>query len=393
MNEPDLDEFLICHIITDLADGGAEAVLYRLSIFPQPGYRHIVITLGPEEKYAPMLRAAGITTYCLGLSRGRLTVSAFLRLVKLLRREKPDAVQTWMYHANLVGGMAARMAGCRNVVWGIRHGRLVPEATRRNTRLVNWLCARLSRIVPLHIVACAESARLAHQEYGYSAAKFVIIPNGYETAQFTPDAEAGTAIRAELGIDCNRPDHPAPVIGPVIGMVGRWHPDKDHANLLAAFAVIAQQFPGAQLVLAGTGCSPDNAALMALLHDHGIADGVHLLGRRNDIPAIMNALNLHVLSSRSEAFPNVVAEAMACGTLCVVTDAGDAALIVGDTGWVVPVRNSACLAKAIEQALNGHNDAKAWQARKVAARQRILADFSLASMVAQYHSVWNGQSG
>lgn len=381
MNVPDKEELLICHVITDLADGGAEAVLYRLATFPQPGYRHIVIALGHEEKYAPLLREAGITTYCLGMKRGRLSVSAFIRLVKLLRHMKPDAVQTWMYHANLAGGVAARLTGCRNVIWGIRHGKLVVTTTSRSTRAVNRLCSLLSRIVPLRIVACAESARRAHENYGYSAKKFTVIANGYETAQFAQDAMAGAAIRAELRLDSENP---------VIGMVGRWHPDKDHANLFAAFAVVARQFPGTQLVLAGTGCSPDNQALMATLHKNGIAANVHLLGRRDDIPAVMNALDLHVLSSCSEAFPNVVAEAMACGTPCVVTAAGDAGLIVGDTGWVVPVGNSARLAEAITHALHDASDRSVWQARKIAARQRILADFSLAGMVAHYHHVWTG---
>lgn len=374
---------ILCHVITGLADGGAEAVLYRLCTFPQPGYRHIVVALGPEDKYAPMLRAAGVETHCLGLPRGRLTLRAVIRMFKLLRQRKPDVVQTWMYHANLVGGVVARLAGCSNVVWGLHHTTLVSGTTGKSTQLVNRLCARLSRRVPSSIVACAQSARLVHEGYGYDRSKFVVVPNGYETGKFAPDAAAGEAIRRELGIGLQ---------APVIGLVGRWHPDKDHPTLLAAFARVVGHFSDAQLLLAGTGCTADNNDLVAQIKDHGLDGSVRLLGRRSDVSAIMNAIDLHVLSSRSEAFPNVVAEAMACGTPCVVTDVGDASLIVGDTGWVVPPRNPEQLAGAIVKALRERSDFERWKARSHAARQRILNEFSLEKMVERYRRVWNSKS-
>ncbi len=374
---------VVCHVITALADGGAEAVLYRLCTFPQSQHRHIVIALGPEGKHALMLREAGIETHCLGLGRGRLKPGAIIRLYRLLRGYKPDVVQTWMYHANLLGGLAARFAGCRNVVWGIRHGELVPGATERSTRLINRLCAWLSASIPVRVVSCAESARLVHEGYGYDASKFVVIPNGYETKKFEPNATAGAAIRRELGIDQN---------APIVGLVGRWHPDKDHPMLVAAFARVVERFSGARLLLAGTGCTPDNAALVAQMRDQGLSGVVHLLGRRSDVPAIMNALDIHVLSSRSEAFPNVVAEAMACATPCVVTDVGDASLIVGDTGWVVPPLNPDQLAEAIAEALLERSEAEQWQARRRAARQRILNEFSLEQMVERYHQLWGLKS-
>jgi glycosyltransferase involved in cell wall biosynthesis len=211
----------------------------------------------------------------------------------------------------------------------------------------------------------------------------VVVPNGYETGKFAPDETAGAAIRQELGIGTQLP---------VVGLVGRWHPDKDHLTLIAAFARVTGHFPDAKLLLAGTGCSDDNAALVAQIKDHGLQGAVRLLGRRGDIPAIMNALDLHVLSSRSEAFPNVVAEAMACDTPCVVTDVGDAALIVGNTGWVVPPRDPERLAEAIVKALRERADAKQWQSRSRAARQRILNEFSLENMVKRYHRVWGLKS-
>lgn len=370
---------VICHIITDLDDGGVEAVLFRLCIFPQRGYRHLVIALGPEEKYASMLREAGVETHCLGLLRGRLTAGALLRLRSLLRQCRPDVVQTWMYHANLVGGVAARLAGRKNVVWGLHHSYLV-AGTKIRTRLVNRLCAWLSSIIPSRIVACAEKARLVHEEYGYNPRKIVVVTNGCDTAEFQPDGTAGQAIRRGLGIGSGTP---------VIGFVGRWHADKDHANLIVAFARVARHFSDARLVLVGKGCMRENAEIRAQLQRNGVSAAVHLLGQRTDIPAIMNAFDIHVLPSRGEAFPNVVVEAMACGTPCVVTDVGDAALIAGDVGWVVPPGDSEQLAVAIADALQRRGDEAAWQARKHAVRIRIVERFSLERMVDRYHAVWN----
>jgi glycosyltransferase involved in cell wall biosynthesis len=169
--------------------------------------------------------------------------------------------------------------------------------------------------------------------------------------------------------------------------VGRFDPQKDHVNLLAALAYIQRQGVDLACVLVGTGLDADNTPLLQQIEQAGLQSRVRLLGRRNDISAVMNALDVHVLSSSAEAFPNVLAEAMACGTPCVTTDVGDAPLIVGDTGWVVPPRNAEALADAIESALSVKSD-PGWNERKHAARLRIEQNFSIERMVAAYNEVW-----
>jgi glycosyltransferase involved in cell wall biosynthesis len=369
---------LILHIITGLEDGGAEAVLFRLTT-ADTAHRHTVVSLGDGGKYGPLLEAQGVRVQTLGMPRGRVTLAGLYKLVGILRREQPRIVQTWMYHANLVGGVVARLSGVSAVFWSIHHTDLLPGTTGASTRLVDWLCARLSPLVPKGIIACALEAQRVHIANGYAARKFSVIPNGYDVALFAPDAQAGARIRAELGIADQ---------SPVVGLVGRWDPQKDHANLIAALQTVRLTYPDVAVVLAGTRCEPDNVDLAALLRAAGLDRNVHLLGRRADIPAVMNALDLHVLSSYSEAFPNVVAEAMACGTPCVVTDIGDAALIVGQTGWVVPPKNSLALADAIVDALHERGDAGRWNSRTEAARERIVREFSLGTMVARYRKAW-----
>jgi glycosyltransferase involved in cell wall biosynthesis len=368
----------VAHIITGLADGGAEAVLYRLCTHDEQD-RHTVVSLMDEGKYGPVLRKAGIDVHCLHLPRGRLRPAAPWRLWRLLRALDPDVVQTWMYHADLIGGLAARLAGQRAIVWGIRHTTLEPGKSRRATIWVARLDARLSRWVPAAIVCCAAQARDVHVRLGYAAEKFVIIPNGYDVGRFRPDAAARARLRAEWGV----PDGV-----PLLGMVARFDPQKDHANLLAACARLQASGADFAAVLVGTGCDAGNAALVQQLAAAGLTQRVRLLGRRDDVPAVMAALDVHVLSSLGEAFPNVLAEAMACGTPCVTTDVGDAAQIVGETGWVVPPRNPGALAAALEQALQVRQDGPAWADRRQRARARVESEFGIDDMVTRYRALW-----
>jgi glycosyltransferase involved in cell wall biosynthesis len=177
---------------------------------------------------------------------------------------------------------------------------------------------------------------------------------------------------------------------PVIGMVGRYHPQKDHGNLIEAMRLLKQERYAFTCLLVGDSLTEGNIELNQLIRQAGIDEHVRLLGPRTDIVAIMNALDIHVLSSLGEAFPNVLAEAMACGTPCVTTDVGDAALIIGDTGWVVPVRNSRELADGLAAALTAHHaQPEGWPLRQNACRERITAKFSMTSMLAAYQKLWN----
>lgn len=369
----------ILHIITGLNDGGAEAVLFRLCSHDQEN-QHTVISMMDEGKYGPLLPDAGVEVHYLRMPRGLVTVAGLFRLWVLLRRLRPEVVQTWMYHADLLGGLVARLAGCSRVVWGIHHSNLGPGLSKGSTIMVAKACARFSRWIPAQIVVCAEQAARVHADLGYVADKMVVIANGYDVAHFQADPSLGQRLRAEWGFS-------GPV--PLIGMVARFDPQKDHANLLMALGSLKKRGGEFRCALIGTGVDEANRHLIKLVAEQGVADNVRLLGRRDDIPAVMNALDLHVLSSAGEAFPNVLAEAMACGTPCVTTDVGDSSLIVGETGWVVQPGNSIALADAIDKAITQWQDQSSWQRRERSCRERIKAKFSLATMVAAYRDVWS----
>jgi len=234
--------------------------------------------------------------------------------------------------------------------------------------------------VPTRIVCCSQRAALVHRELGYTAAKIDVIPNGYDLERFSPDPGARRRGRIELG---------AGEEVPLFGMVARFNPQKDHQNLLTALRRIAGSGQSFRCVLIGPGIDMTNSTLVAWIEQEHLSDRVVLLGQRTDIPGLMNSLDVHVLSSAyGEAFPNVISEAMACGTPCVATDIGDAAFIIGDTGWIVPPGNPESLADALMQAVTAMRDSDAWQRRRAGARQRIVGNFSIDTMVSGYRAVW-----
>lgn len=368
----------VLHIITGLGDGGAEAVLHRL-ITHDPLDEHHVVSLTGLGKYGPLLRERGAEVTALEMPRGRVTPAGLRGLWRAVRRSRPDVIQTWMYHADLLGGVVGRLAGVP-VVWGIHNTTLEPGLSSRSTILVARLCARLSRWAPRRIVACAQAAVEAHAALGYDGGRMAVIPNGYDLGRFRPDAEARERLRREWDV---------PGDMPLLGMVARWDPQKDHANLIEALRQLQQRGATFRAVLVGSGVDESNAGLMSALCQAGLAERVRPLGPRPDIPAVMNALDVHVLSSAyGEAFPNVLAEAMACGTPCVTTDVGDAAHIVGSTGWVVPPKDSQALAQALHAALSERSNLGAWLQRQSACRTRIAANFSIDAMVQHYRAVW-----
>jgi glycosyltransferase involved in cell wall biosynthesis len=313
---------------------------------------------------------------------GRVSLRGVTSLWRILKSEQPDVVQTWMYHADLLGGVVARLAGIGAICWGVRQTTLEPGKSKRATIWVAHACARISRWVPRAIVCCAESAARVHSGMGYEEKKMVVIPNGYDLGQFRPEAALGLAIREEMGI---------PPGAQVIGMVGRFDPQKDHENLLNALALLDLDQHNVYCLLVGNGLNDQNGTLMSWIRARGLENRIPLLGQRTDITAVMNALDVHVLSSSfGEGFPNVLAEAMACGTPCVATDVGDASVIVGDTGWIVTPKDCAALADALREALKMHSDVHAWRLRRESARARIERRFSIESMVKGFHEVWAG---
>lgn len=368
----------LCLIITGLSTGGAETMLLKLLEKLDRGrFSPEVISLTNLGEIGPRLAALGVPVRALNMRPNSLNLREFWTLTKHLRRKQPEVVHTWMYHADLLGGIAARLAGVRTIAWGIRQSNLATDLNKPSTLRVVKVCALLSRWVPSKILSCSERAMHLHVAEGYCASKMGLIPNGFDLTRFVPDESARRDVRAELGIASDTP---------LVGVVARDDPQKNHLGFIQAAATVHRAVPGCHFLLAGTGVDQNNAPLNRAIEQAGLQNSMHLLGRRTDVPRLMAALDVLASPSHGEAFPNVLGEVMACAVPCVVTDVGDSAEIVGHTGRVVSAGQMDELARELIALLAmPESDRRVLGAQ---ARERIRTRYELGTITRRYEDFY-----
>lgn len=368
----------LVHVISGLNTGGAEMMLYKLlSVWDRDRDRIEVISLTDVGAIGDRIRDLNVSVRALGMRRGRLGITKLFRLGRWLLQSSPDVVQTWMYHADLVGGLAAKFSGGFPVVWGIRNSTL-GQQTRKSTFLTVKLCARLSRWLPTKIVSCSVVSRGIHERMGYNPEKMLVIPNGFDLSSFKPNDEARFSVRNELNLSQD---------AVLIGFVARFDPQKDHKNFIAATRRVVARHDRVHFVLCGEGVDDTNPHLSRWIQECGVIGRFHLLGRRDDVVRVTASLDIATCpSAYGEAFPNVVGEAMATGVPCVVTDVGDSAFIVGDTGQVVPPRQPEMLAEALNWMIELGAEGRTELGAK--ARRRIQENFDLSVVRDRYAALY-----
>lgn len=365
----------VLHVISGLEVGGAEMALYRLILQSRgSAYTHTVIALTPEGGMYERFCAAGIELIVLDFRRA--PISQFLLLYRLMRKIRPDIVQTWLYHADMLGGLAARMAGNRNVIWGIR-ATDVDGGCARSTVLVRRLCASTSRWMPHTIVCVAEAARRAHALAGYDAARMVVVANGFDLSCLTATQDQRALLRTQCGFSAE---------DMVVGTLGRFNADKDHANFVLAAGQLARRHDRLYFLMVGTNLDSDNQDLMRWIAETGYPNRFVLLGERADVPVCLAAMDIFCLSSRTEAFPNAVGEAMAMELPCVSTDVGDVAVLMAGTGVLVPKANPGALAQGVAGLLAMGGDARRQLGRR--AKARIHAEFTMERTRKRFEGIY-----
>jgi glycosyltransferase involved in cell wall biosynthesis len=372
-------QMLIVHVIVGLEVGGAELMLKRLieSYHGSDEYRHAVISLSGIGVVGTRLRADGVEVHALGMRSVLDTPAALFRLTKLIRLMRPDVVQTWMYHADLLGGLAARLAGNRNVIWGIRTTEVKADGSR-TIAVVRKLCAWLSHFLPKAIICAAEASRSAHITVGYDASRLIVVPNGFDFTRLFATPVQRDALRLQCGLGA------AGVV--VVGYLGRFHPVKDQENFVRAAGLVAQRYSNVRFLMVGRNLDARNVQLAEWIKLSGFGDRFILLGERDDVPVCLAAMEIFCMSSRTEGFPNVVGEAMAMGLPCVVTDVGDARTLVADTGVVVPKADSVALAGGMGVLLAMTSDERRQLGQK--ARERIHAEFTIERAGERFESIY-----
>ena len=363
----------IVHVISGLGVGGAELMLKRLLLecSDYDNYDQTVVNLKGPGVIEDDLRDKGINVVNLNMSSLGNFLRGMYKLVRLMRVYKPDAVFTWMYHADLIGGVAAYLSGIKNIIWGIRNTQ-IPQRGLSVTGFVIKLCSILSFIVPRVIVCCAHSAKSVHTQLGYCPKKMMVIPNGYDLTAFNPSQNLKLKVKKKLGIKKDLK---------VIGIVGRFDELKDFNNFIKAASRVARKFDNVCFFMVGKGVDLQNSQLMLWINAAKIGDRVFLFGEV-DPHDIYAAMDFYCLSSKAEGFPNVVAEAMAMETPCIVTDVGDARIIVNNLGKVVPPNNHYQLSESIIDMLQEPESVVIKMGAE--ARQSISDNYDIRKVAQQY---------
>lgn len=324
----------ILFLIRSLNYGGAERQLVALSKgLHERGHKVVVAVFyqsGPLERD---LHEAGVSVIILDKHKRWDVFPFLLRLVRLIRCEKPDIVHGYLPVPNLLTILLKPLFPPIKMVWGVRASNMDLSQYDRLSRFLFRIECFFSRFADI-IIVNSNAGKEYHQKHGFPGKKMVVIPNGIDTEIFKPDAEARNRIRAEWGIKEDEI---------LIGLVARLDPMKDHPTFLRAASILARERGDVRFMCIGDGPESYKTELQRLSDKLGLENTLIWAGTRVDMPSVYSALDIATSSSYGEGFPNVIGEAMACGVPCVVTDVGDSAWIVGETGVVVPYKNPEAL--------------------------------------------------
>lgn len=362
--EPPMD---IAFLIRSLEGGGAERQLVTLAKgLHGRGHRVRVLTFYGGGLFEGDLKASGCLPLSLGKGGRWDLLGFFVRLVRMLRNDRPQVLHAYMGPSNILVSLLKPWLTGVKVVWGVRGAQKDLSHYDRFTRFTYWAECRLSRFADL-IIANSRAGLCHAARRGFPFDRMVVIPNGIDTARFRPDEVSRRDLRATWGVADE---------APLIGIVGRMDPVKDHLGFLEAAARIAAVHPQAQFICIGGGTKARAAHLASEADRLGLSGRLRWEGPHAEMPKVYPALDLLVSSSRGEGFSNVIAEAMACGVPAVVTDVGDSAWIVEGSGWVVPPGDPGVLAAGVIEWLErrekpGHSDPS----------ERINTQFGVESMV------------
>ncbi len=365
----------IVHIITGLNTGGAEMMLFKvLSANTEEYYSSVVISLTDIGAVGQKIVNLGVPVCSLDMKRRSPSLYSLYLLIKILRKECPDLIQTWMFHADLIGLLAAKLTGCRKIIWGIRCSDLKHSFA---TSFIVKLCALLSGF-PDKVIFNSMAGRKYHLEYwGYKPRSHVVIQNGFDLELFKKNPESKFRLCRNFNLDDK---------AFIVGGAGRFDISKDYQTFLSVVKEVHQQEPKIRFIICGKGVSVKNSYFRELIDLYALQDVIFLLDENKNMPEYMSSLDLFLLTSISEGFPNVIGEAMACATPCVVTNSGDSAFLVGETGFVYPVKDFKGLADGIIKFYRMSQ--KKRDEYGMRSRQRIVDNFSMDTVNRQYQELY-----
>lgn len=367
----------IVHVIIGLNVGGAELMLKRLVLHSQKTsqFQHSVISLTDSGIIGSDLEEQSIKVHTLGMKSVASVPKVFLQLKNLLKEIQPDVVQTWMYHADFLGGIAAKSVGIKNIVWGIRTTD-VSQGASKQTVYLSKLCAKLSYYIPDTIVCAARVSKDYHIGIGYDESKMIVIPNGFDVEALSSTKEEGLEVREQVGLS---------VDDIVIGSVGRFNPVKNQKLFVDVAAQLLKDFPDLKFMLVGRDNTIENQELVSWIKKYGITDSFKLLGQRNDIPNCLQAMDIFCLHSKTEGFPNVVGEAILSDTICVAANVGDVDVLL-DEESIASSNDVFGISNAIKNYLTYPKDKLLEKA--IRNKNKVIDKYSMDVVLDKFHAAY-----
>lgn len=360
----------IIHLITSLGDGGAEGVLFRLIKSTKKNYNHYVICLGAKDKYFYKFKKININVICLDINFFNLT-KKIIFLFHLIKKHNPNYFQTWLYHGDLIGGLVAKFAGVNNIIWNIRTSEIKIKNNKLTTLVVIFLCSILSYFIPKVIVSCSKRGSLIHKKVGYNKKIFKIIHNGFQVKNSNYQTK-----------------YYKPIF--VIGMVARYHSVKNHKLLFEALQLFKKRNIKFKFLLIGTGINKNNFDLIKNIKKYQLEKNVVLKDRVNNVSDYFKKMDIHILPSLSEGFPNVVAESMLNFTPCIATDVGETGKIIFNKVLLVKKMNPFVLENKIYYCYKlKSSNPKKWNLLRKNCFKMIKNNFSLEKMLIKYTNIWS----
>ena len=364
----------ICHIISGLNVGGAEIVLSKL--LASKISSACVISLTNIGKIGKDIQSMGYEVYSLNLTVFNFPIVLF-RLVKIIKKYNPTIVQTWLYHADFFGGIAARFAGVTKIVWGIRTTNL--KKGLHSTPIIRRLCAYLSYFIPVKIILVAEAARIEHIRIGYNADIMKVINNGFTRDNLNMSTSSRNKLREIFSI--KKDDL-------IIGCVGRLSQIKGQDIFIKATGLVLRRYPKVKFLMVGQGLTDENKLLVSFIRQHSNQKNFILGGERSDVIDIYKLMDIFCLPSRGEGFPNVLGEAMISGIPCISSNVGDVLKLGGKDVLISKVGDFDDLAQNIIKLLELSHIQRKNIGKSL--QKRIIKDYSSDKMVSEYKKLYIG---
>lgn len=370
----------ILHLITDLNIGGAEMMLQKLvSNMNGEHYENIVVSIMDKGSLGEKIEKNGVRLYTLDMKKGISAFSGIIKLFKIIKSEKPDIIQTWLYHADMLGLICGKLSGMSRICWNLRCSNMEMSKYSFISGLIVKMLSGLSRL-PTAVLYNSLEGKKVHEKIGYRPLRWEYIPNGFNPEVFTPSqASDRKEFRQSMGI---------PEDAFIIGMIARYDPMKGHKELVHSAKLLSDKCKSNNIyfVLAGRGVDKNNKELLIELKNTGAYENFILLGERKDIPYLTSNFDILCSPSLGEGFSNSIGEAMSCQVPCVVTAVGDSPLIVEDSGIVVSPGDSEALAEALYSMYIMKPEER--NAMGVRARDIILNKYSIKVIVNKYEVLY-----